>query len=108
MKIIIDLQGCQYNGHRVRGIGRYSLSLIKKLIRISSNHEIILFANSCLTNISRDFEDELLEFKDRVSYVNWYGPHLNILEGSIDQVRFELSKKLRSYALSLIVMCFGC
>ena len=29
MRIIIDLQGCQSDGHRVRGIGRYSLSLIK-------------------------------------------------------------------------------
>ena len=102
MKIIIDLQGCQFDGHRVRGIGRYSLSLIKKLIRISINHEFILFANSCLTNISSDFEEELLEFKDRVSYVNWYGPNLNILEGSNNQVRFQLAKKLRSYALSLI------
>ena len=102
MKIIIDLQGCQFDGHRVRGIGRYSLSLIKKLIRISIKHEFILFANSCLNNISSDFEEELLEFKDRVSYVNWYGPNLNISEVSNSKVRFELAKKLRSYALSLI------
>ena len=98
MKIIIDLQGCQYDGHRVRGIGRYTLSLIKKLIRISIGHEFILFANSSLTNISSDFEDELIEFKDLVSYVNWYGPNLNILEVSNNQVRFELAEKLRSYA----------
>ncbi|WP_269616342.1 glycosyltransferase [Prochlorococcus marinus] len=102
MKIIIDLQGCQLDGHRVRGIGRYSLSLIKKLIRISINHEFILFANACLNNISSDFEEELLEFKNRVSYVKWYGPNLNVLEVSNNQVRFEVSKKLRSYALSLI------
>ena len=56
MRIIIDLQGCQSDGHRVRGIGRYSLSLIKKLIRISNENEFILFANACLPNISGDFD----------------------------------------------------
>ena len=102
MRIIIDLQGCQSDGHRVRGIGRYSLSLIKKLIRISNKHEFILFANACLNNISGDFEDELESFKDRVSYINWYGPKVNELDSPNNQIRLEVAKKLRSYAISLI------
>ena len=101
MRIIIDLQGCQSDGHRVRGIGRYSLSLIKKLIRISNENEFILFANACLPNISGDFEEELLSFKDRVKYVNWYGPKIKELATSNNQIRFEVAKKLRSYAISL-------
>jgi len=102
MKIIIDLQGCQLDAHRLRGIGRYSLSLIKKLIRISLNNQFILFANGSLNNIIDCFDDELLEFDKRVSYVNWYGPSLNLKNVSNTKTRFNLAKKLRSYAISLI------
>lgn len=41
MRIVIDLQGMQ-NGSRHRGIGRYSLSFAKALIRNNRNHEIII------------------------------------------------------------------
>ena len=38
MRIIIDVQGCQSEGSRGRGIGRYSLSLIKSLISNYPEH----------------------------------------------------------------------
>lgn len=41
MRIVIDLQSAQ-NGSRHRGIGRYSLSLIKALLRNRGHHEIVV------------------------------------------------------------------
>ena len=55
MRIIIDIQGCQSEGSRNRGIGRYSFNLISSLIRFYPDNEYILFANSSLIDISSDF-----------------------------------------------------
>lgn len=45
MRILIDLQGAQSIGSRHRGIGRYSLALTEGLIRLRSNHEIVIALN---------------------------------------------------------------
>lgn len=45
MRIVIDLQGAQSTGSRNRGIGRYSISLSKAIIRNRGNHEIIIVLN---------------------------------------------------------------
>jgi glycosyltransferase involved in cell wall biosynthesis len=50
MRIVIDLQGAQTES-RFRGIGRYSLSLAKAMVRNRGDHEVIvalsdLFANT--------------------------------------------------------------
>lgn len=44
MRIVIDLQGAQ-TGSRLRGIGRYTLSLVNAMIRNKGDHEIILALN---------------------------------------------------------------
>ena len=50
MRIAIDLQGLQSDGSRSRGIGRYTLSLIKSLLSNFPEHEYILVANGELYN----------------------------------------------------------
>lgn len=42
MRIVIDLQGAQSTGSRNRGIGRYSMSLSKAIIKNRNDHEILL------------------------------------------------------------------
>jgi glycosyltransferase involved in cell wall biosynthesis len=42
MKIVIDLQGGQSSGSRNRGVGRYSLSLTKAMLKHKQNNEIIV------------------------------------------------------------------
>ena len=69
MRIVIDLQGCQSLGNSSRGIGRYSRSLIKALIRNSLNDEFILIANAFLDDIQADFSKELSCEKSNVSYI---------------------------------------
>jgi glycosyltransferase involved in cell wall biosynthesis len=42
MRIVIDMQGVQSSGSRNRGIGRYTLSLVKAMVRNRGEHEIFL------------------------------------------------------------------
>ena len=44
MRILIDLQGAQ-SGSRHRGIGRYSTSLAKAIVRNASNHDVHILLN---------------------------------------------------------------
>lgn len=55
MRIVIDLQGWQASS-RNRGIGRYTLSLIKEVLRENKKHSIVLLFNSA-------FQDSIFEFK---------------------------------------------
>jgi glycosyltransferase involved in cell wall biosynthesis len=41
MRLVVDMQGAQ-TGSRFRGIGRYSLSLTKAIVRNRDNHEVII------------------------------------------------------------------
>lgn len=57
MRILIDLQGAQ-SGSRHRGIGRYSTSLAKAIIRNAANHDILVLLNGLFTeNISQVIDD---------------------------------------------------
>lgn len=47
MRIVIDLQGAQGES-RLRGIGRYSLSLAKAIVEEASGHEVLLALNGQL------------------------------------------------------------
>ena len=69
MKIAIDLQSCQTDGSRKRGIGRYSLNIIKTLINKFPDNEYILFANSSLYNLRDEFSNELLKYRFNVHYM---------------------------------------
>ena len=45
MRIVLDLQGCQSPGSRVRGIGRYSMALALAMARNPRGHEIWIGLN---------------------------------------------------------------
>lgn len=74
MRIIIDLQGAQSTGSRDRGIGRYTLSLAKAIVRNRGTHEIILVLNGLFPEtiepIRADFDALLSQENIRV----WYAP----------------------------------
>ena len=46
MRIVIDMQGAQSSGSRTRGIGRYTLSLVRAMVRQRGHHEIVLALNA--------------------------------------------------------------
>lgn len=53
MRIVIDMQGAQSLGSRDRGIGRYTSSLVKTLIKYRVKHELVL--------VLSDFFSETIE-----------------------------------------------
>ncbi len=57
MRIVIDLQGAQTES-RFRGIGRYSLSLAKAIIRNAGDHEIWLVLNGAFPESVLAFREE--------------------------------------------------
>lgn len=54
MRIVIDMQGAQ-NGSRFRGIGRYTIALTEAILRIGTEHDIVLVFNGL--------------FPDSISYI---------------------------------------
>ena len=58
MKILIDMQGAQTSS-RNRGIGRYTLSITKALLKNNTTDEIILFFNAALPQYIEDIINQL-------------------------------------------------
>ena len=102
MRIIIDIQGCQSEGSRGRGIGRYSLSLIKSLISNFPDNVYILFANASLIDIQSEFREELVDNKYKVFYFKWYSP--GPFNDDINRIDSNsmIAVKMRSYAASIL------
>jgi len=73
MRIILDMQGAQTPGSRNRGIGRYTLSLAKAIVRNRGEHEIILALNGLFPDtiepIRAAFDGLLPQLNIRVWYV---------------------------------------
>lgn len=73
MRIVIDLQGAQ-GSSRHRGIGRYSLSLAKAMVRNRGSHEIIIALNGMFPDtiepIRAAFDGLLPQENIRVWYAN--------------------------------------
>ena len=102
LRIVIDLQGFQRGGNRIRGIGRYSLEIVKSLIHNYSHHEYVLLANSSLFDFSNYFCEELNDNKLNVIYYEW-APVGRINEDVVHNYsKNSIAIQLRSYALTLI------
>lgn len=94
MRIVIDLQGVQSES-RYRGIGRYSLSISKAIVRNRAEHEVIIV----LSNLFPDTIDKIKsEFKSLLPEKNikvWDGvsPTKECEEGN--ETNREISEVLR-------------
>ena len=95
MRIAIDIQGVQSDGSSTRGIGRYSLDIIKNIIKEFPDNEYILVANSALKNVRSDFIHELTNFT--VSYFEWFSPIFSN----------KLNQKSNIYKISLFLRTFS-
>ena len=99
MRIAIDLQGIQSLGSRSRGIGRYSIEIVKNIIRYSTDNIFVLVGNSSMLDLHMQFKSELE--LDNVIYYDWYSPSpLDYL--SKNKLLIELGIYLRSYAFGLL------
>lgn len=62
MRILFDLQACQ-SGSRFRGIGRYSMSLVREMARrlVSKKYDVVVFLNG---NFPDEFDQVFRELKE--------------------------------------------
>ena len=94
MRIVIDLQGAQTES-RFRGIGRYSLSLAKAIIRNRKDHEIIIALSGLFPDtiepIRAAFDDLLPQENIRV----WYAPGPIYATDPTNKSRREAAERIR-------------
>ena len=83
MRIVIDLQGAQSES-RYRGIGRYSLSLTKAILRNKGEHQIIVALNGMFTDTIEPIRTALDGLIAQEDIRVWFapGPVKNHLESN--------------------------
>ncbi len=99
MRVVIDLQGCQSDGSRVRGIGRYSLALIKEMLDVGRQHEFILLANANLFDLQAEFELYCADLTRRVRYCRWLAPGPLAARWPANHGRRMIAHDLRQFAI---------
>ncbi|WP_447882096.1 glycosyltransferase [Serratia fonticola] len=73
MRIVIDLQGAQTES-RFRGIGRYTISIAKAIIRNNSQHEIFIALSSLFPETIADLKAQFSRLVPAENIVVWYAP----------------------------------
>ena len=103
MKIAIDLQGYQSRGSKTRGIGRYSYTLIRTLIKNSCEHDqFILVANKSLDQFDNEFFAFVKSNIKKVQYFEWTYPKFTKENPTYLNANSLIAQQLRSYAFSLL------
>lgn len=102
MRIVIDLQGAQTES-RYRGIGRYSLSLAKAMVKIAGNkHEFLIALNGAFAESIHDIRNE---FEGILPQSNIHVFHIpgNVFEANPENKKCrEMSQCIReAFLLSL-------
>lgn len=95
MKIVIDLQGAQ-SVSRFRGIGRYSLSLTKSIIRNNTRHHIIIVLNGMLSNSILPIREEFDGILPQENIRTWYSFSPTRESESGNEWRRDLAKEIYS------------
>ena len=73
MRIVIDLQGVQTHS-RLRGIGRYTLSLTQAIVRKRKGHEIFLVLSSLLPEAILEIRASFEGLLEQDHIVVWHAP----------------------------------
>lgn len=100
MRIVIDLQGAQSSNSRNRGIGRYTWSLVSKMIELAPNHEIVLVLNGSFTQSVEAIVDSAVACAPNVSVEVWYPP-VDVAYQSLD--RSEVRKAVEFIRENFII-----
>ncbi len=102
MRIVIDMQGAQSSGSRNRGIGRYTLSLVKGIVRNRGQHEVIIVLNSLFSDTILSIRSEYFGLLPQENILIWYasGP-VNQLNKDNDWGRKSAEKLREAFLASL-------
>lgn len=74
MRLVIDLQGAQSTGSRDRGIGRYSLSLAKALVRSRGDNEVFIALNGLFPDTIEPIRSAFDGLLPQENICVWMGP----------------------------------
>lgn len=102
MRILIDLQGCQSEGNKTRGIGRYTRELIKNILALRESEEIVLLANGRLNNIAHIMYANTDQNIKNIYYCEWIGSSDISYNLEKNKSAREIAKLLRQYAIDRI------
>ncbi|CAJ0891329.1 glycosyltransferase [Ralstonia flatus] len=99
MRIVIDMQGAQ-TGSRYRGIGRYTLSLAKGMVRNRGKHEIVLALSGLFPETIDSFYEEFdgLLPKENIKIWHAIGPTQEVQ--SENRQRREVAERIREAFLA--------
>ena len=96
MKILIDMQPLQSSVSGARGVGRYTLEVVKRLIKDTTKNYVLAF-NGSLGSISSDYFDVFPENTSNVTFFNWFPPEIDS-RGNLKNMRhMRISELLREY-----------
>src|SRR5690606_4035356 len=79
MRIVVDLQACQTES-RYRGIGRYSMALLKAMLQRNRGHEILVTLNGAFSDTVEVIRGELDGLLSQDAIRVWQQP-ANAFEG---------------------------
>lgn len=71
MRILIDLQACQSPGGRIRGVGRYCLSLATAMARACRGHEVWIAVNGVMPASAGNIRDHFANILPSERVVSW-------------------------------------
>lgn len=110
MRIIVDMQGAQSLANRNRGIGRYTLSIAKALVRNCGEHEILLVLSGLFPETIEPVRDAFSDLLPPENIQVWYAPGpVNYIEPRNDSARqsAELIREafIASLNPSVVLVC---
>ena len=102
MRIAIDLQGAQTSDSRFRGIGRYSLSLTKEIVKNNNGHQIFLLLNAAFADAAIQLKREFRHLlpADRIKI--WFPPQQVSYISPDNEIRRQTAEKIREQLISEI------
>jgi len=72
MRIVVDMQGAQSLNSRNRGVGRYTESIVKAMIRNRGDHEIVLALNGAFEESARILREQFEALLPKQNIHVWY------------------------------------
>lgn len=94
MRIVIDMQGLQASNAK-RGIGRYTLDLVKHLLESKKNHETVLLLNGMLSESISSICHEFSRYLPKENIVVWSGASPVSAIDISNKSRKKINEKIR-------------
>ncbi len=100
MKLLVDMFACQ-TGSRFRGIGRYTRSLVREMIKVRNSNELIILASSLYPDTFEELRREFSHLLPPGSFLPYSHQPINPNEVDRDPF-FEISSTIVRHAYQMV------